>query len=63
MLNLCLNNARGDERLLSYLIDTTLTGKEDRSSKDTLQEFASDALCEYCQGAGRRGAVTIALTL
>ena len=54
MLNLCLNNVRGDERLLSYLIDTTLTGKEDRSSQDTLQEFAADALCEYGQGAGRR---------
>lgn len=50
-----MNDLRRDERLLSYFIDTTLTGKEDRGSKDTLQEFAADTLREHCQGAGRRG--------
>ena len=46
-MNLCLNDSRRDERLLSYFIDTTLTGKEDGSSNDALQELAADTLWEY----------------
>ena len=52
-MSLCLNDSRRDERLLSYFIDTTLTGKEDRGSKNTLHEFAADTLRKHRQGAGR----------
>ena len=32
-----------------------MTGKEDGSSNDTLQQFAADTLWKYFQGAGRKG--------
>ena len=61
-MNLCLNDSRRDERLLCHFIETTLTGKEDRSSNDTLQEFAADTLWKYFRELDV-GAMRVNLTL